>query len=153
MKIEYREGSIFSVPLRSEGFAIGVIARISSDNSGGLLGYFYGPKLNFLPSKDFPVSLKPKESLRILRFGDLSLINGEWKIIGSIDNWNRKDWPMPDFVRKDEISKKAWRVKFSDDDVCKVISESPEPFDSTLERAAVFGSGAVEMLLTKLLDK
>lgn len=149
----YREGSVFAIPLRSEGYAVGVIARVSSDNSGGLLGYFFGPKLNTLPSEEIVGLLKPSNALRVLRFGDLSLLNKEWLVIGCIANWERKEWPMPDFLRKDDISKKAWRVRYSEDNVSEVISESAESFDSSLERDAAFGAGAVELLLTRLLKE
>ena len=148
----YHEGSIFCVPLREGGFAIGVIARVSKNNSGGLLGYFFGPKLKSIPNSSIANSLKPSCVFKILRFGDLSLLRKEWPIVFRFSNWKRQDWPMPYFVRRDDISKKAWRVQYDDNDVCQVISEKPEPFDSPLERAAMYGSGAVELLLTKLLN-
>lgn len=151
MTPQYHEGSVFAVPLRSGGYAVGVVARVSADNSGGLLGYFFGPKYATVPSGDIADTLKPSNALKILRFGDLSLLNKEWPVIGMISNWRREDWPMPDFIRRDDISKKAWRVRYADDDICEVISEQPESFDSPLERAATFGAGAVELLLTRLL--
>lgn len=146
-----REGDVFAVPLRSGGYATGVVARVSADDSGGLLGYFFGPKTSSVPSKDVVGSLRPDNALRILRFGDLSLLNNDWPVIGHIPNWNRGSWPMPDFVRKDDISRKAWRVRYSENNISEVVSERPEPFDSVLERDAAFGAGAVELLLTRLL--
>lgn len=151
MKFPYREGSVFALPLRAGGFAVGVVARVSADKSGGLLGYFFAPKLTVVPGGEVVPSLQPANALKVLIFGDLSLRNGEWPVIGEIPEWRREEWPMPDFVRRDDISKKAWRVRYSDDDVCEVISEQPEPFDSTLERDSLFGAGAVELLLTRLL--
>lgn len=148
----YREGDVFALPLRAGGFAVGVIARVSVDNSGGLLGYFFAPKFSDVPDGDIVDTLKPAKALKVLRFGDLALLHKEWPIIGEVPGWYRDEWPMPDFVRRDDILKKAWRVRYSDDDVCKVISEQPEPFDSPLERASTFGYGAVELLLTRLLE-
>lgn len=152
MIVPYKEGSVFVVPLRSGGYAIGVVARISTENSGGLLGYFFGPKFESLPSGDVIGSLDPSKAIRVLMFGDLSLLNKDWPIIGSIANWSREEWPMPDFVRKDDISKKAWRVRYSDGNLLEPISEYPEPYDSALERDSAFGAGAVELLLTRLLN-
>lgn len=151
MAILFYEGDVFAIPLRTGGYAVGVIARVSADNSGGLLGYFFGKKFESMPSKDVIVSLRPLEAIRVLKFGDLFLQKKKWPIVGSIENWDRKDWPMPDFVRKDDISKKAWRARYSDDRISKIISEHPEPFDSSLERDSVFGGGAIELLLTKEL--
>ena len=154
MMSQCREGSVFAVPLRSGGYAIGVIACVSCDNSGGVLGYFFGPRLANIPngSGEIFLDLKPRDALKVLRFGDFLILNKSWPVIGEITDWRRENWPMPDFVRKDEISKKAWRARYSEDDVCKLIGEWPEPYDSSLDRDAVFGAGAVELLLTRLLS-
>ncbi len=96
-------------------------------------------------------SLHPGKEIKILRFGDLSLLNKEWVVIGDIPSWDRKKWPLPNFVRKDDISKRAWRVRYSEEDPNRVIDEVPEPFNSVLERDAMYGAGAVEKLLTQLL--
>jgi hypothetical protein len=85
-------------------------------------------------------------------FGDLNLLDQKWQIIGSIAPWDRQDWPMPYFVRKDDISKKAWRVRLSETNVHEGIEEIPISYDSLLERDGVYGAGAVELLLTRLLN-
>lgn len=151
MKPPYSEGSVFAVPLRSGGYGIGVIARVSKNNSGGLLGYFFEPKFATLPSSEIIDSLSPSKAIKVLMFGDLLLLDKTWSIIGNIAGWRREDWSIPDYVQKDDISKKAWRVRYADDDVNKVISLQPEPFDSPLERNSLYGAGAVELLLTRLL--
>jgi hypothetical protein len=152
MKVPYQEGSIFTIPLRTGGYGIGVIARASKKNSGGLLGYFFGPKREDIPSFDDVSHLKPSEAIRIVVFGDLHLLDQKWQVIGSIAPWDRQDWPMPYFVRKDDISKKAWRVRLSETNVHEVIEEQPVSYDSPLERQGLYGAGAVELLLTKLLS-
>jgi hypothetical protein len=93
----------------------------------------------------------PRQALRVVRFGDPFLLNGKWPIIGKLRNWERGLWPMPDFVRKDDLTKTAWRVRYSEENLTQAILEAREPYDSALERAAVFGPGAVELMLTKLL--
>lgn len=152
MKVPYQEGSIFVIPLRTGGYSTGVIARISKNNSGCLLGYFFGPKTEEITSLDEVNHLKPSQAIRTLIFGDLNLLDQKWQVIGTIASWDRNDWPMPYFVRKDDISKKAWRVRRSESNVNEVIEEQPISYDSSLERDAVYGAGAVELLLTKLLD-
>lgn len=151
MTLPYSEGSVFAVPLRSSGFAVGVVARVSGDNSGGVLGYFFGPRYSSVPAMDSISFLKPQQALKVLRFGDPFLLNGKWPIVGRVPNWHREDWPMPDFARKDDLSRKAWRVRYSEENLAEAISETPEPYETTLDRDAVFGAGAVELLLTKLL--
>lgn len=151
MKLPYSEGSVFAVPLRSGGFGIGVVARVAADDSGGVLGYFFGPKYGTVPTLEAVSFLSPRQALRAVRFGDPFLVNGKWPVIGSVKNWNRDAWPMPDFVRRDELTKQAWRVRYSEDNLTQALSETPEPYDSALERDAVFGAGAVELMLTRLL--
>lgn len=149
--VEFDEGSVFFVPLRSGGYARGVVARIASDRAGGVLGYFFGPKYDSQSVATSVTNLNPRDALKVLRFSDLSLRSGDWPVIGVLHNWTRTDWPVPNFVRRDELSKRAWRVTYADDNICHVIDESPERFDSGLERDAAFGAGAVELLLGRLL--
>jgi len=153
MTLPYQEGSVFAVPLRNGGYALGVVARVTDEKFGGaaLLGYFFGPKRASVPSRQVIDSLEPSEALKVIIFGDLSLLNGEWPIIDRVSDWRRRDWPLPDFARKDDISKRAWRVHYSDDNLLQPLSEESEPYDSSLERNTSYGAGAVELLLTRLL--
>jgi hypothetical protein len=151
MKLPYSEGSVFAVPLRSGGYGVGVVARVSADDSGAVLGYFFGPRYGAVPSLESLSFVKPQQALRVVMFGDPFLLNGKWPIIGKIKDWDRREWPMPDFVRRDDLAKKAWRVRYSEENLSHAVSETPEPYDSALERDAAFGAGAVELMLTKLL--
>lgn len=65
---------------------MGVIARASANNSGGLLGYFFGEKFESVPSKNVIDSLRPLDAIRVLKFGELFLLNNKWPIIGNIDS-------------------------------------------------------------------
>jgi hypothetical protein len=59
---------------------------------------------------------------------------------------------MPTFVRRDPLSRKAWRVYHSDTDPNLIDREEPEQYESPLEDDGLFGSGAAELVLTKLLS-
>jgi hypothetical protein len=150
MKLPYSEGTWFALPLRDTGFAVGVVAR--ARKAGKItICYLFGPRRESVPTLTEVEGLKPVDAIRVLQVGDLSLINGEWPIIGQAASWTRSEWPMPDFVRKDPLSQRAWRVQYSDKDPGKVEREVPEPFESTLEKDALFGAGAVELVLTSEL--
>lgn len=151
MKLPYSEGSVFAVPLRAGGFGIGLVARIARDESGGVLGYFFGPRYEAIPALREIGVLNPRQALRVVRFGDPFLLNGRWPILGRLAQWDRSMWPMPEFVRKDDLTKTASRVRYSEENLTQALSETPEPYDSGLERAAIFGAGAVELMVTKLL--
>lgn len=151
MKLPYREGTVFLVPLRNGGYARGVVARMSAKGKV-LFGYFFGPRHSsreVTPLDD----LDPVSAVRRMMFGDLGLINGEWPICGTVPSWNRSLWPMPDFMRKDEVSERAWLVRRSDNDPSIIDEEYPTDYDSTLAPDSLYGYGAVELVLTKLLGQ
>ena len=147
--LPYSEGTVFTVPLRNGGYARGVVARAAPEGRV-LFGYFFGPKLNS-PENAVTDDLKPEDAILSVIFGDLGLINGEWNIIGAVSKWDRNLWPMPDFVRRDPIMKRAWRVRYSDSDPSQLEGEEPVAFDTNLPPNISSGYGAVELKLTKLL--
>lgn len=151
MRLPYSEGTSFVVPLRQGGFAVGVVARASAAGKV-ILCYFFGPSRTSIPSLADVDKLELSDAVLVVRVGDLSLMDGDWPIVGPIASWNRFEWPMPIFVRKDPLSHRAWRVQYSDKDPRKIEGEESEPYESTLERDAVYGAGAAEILLTNLLE-
>jgi hypothetical protein len=68
--IRYREGQWFAIPLRKEGYALGIIVRGCYKTKGGL-GYFFGPKYAEIPNDEATWEKKPEEAILIARFGDL----------------------------------------------------------------------------------
>ena len=58
---------------------------------------------------------------------------------------------MPDFVWLDDISKKAWLTRYSDNDPNLIEAQYPIPYDTDMPRDSLSGYGAVEIKLTKLL--
>jgi hypothetical protein len=147
--LPYAEGTVFTLPLREGGFARGIVARAAPEGAV-LYGYFFGPKLSSAEGVQLD-DLQPDEAIAQMIFGDLGLLNGEWKILGSLPNWHHDDWPMPDFVRRDPVGKRAWRVRRSDTDPSKIDSEEPVAFETNLPPNISSGYGAVEIKLTQLL--
>ena len=147
--LPYKEGTVFAFPLRKGGFARGIVARAAPEGAV-LYGYFFGPKLSS-PEEAQSDSLRPDTAVAQMIFGDLGLLNGEWKILGSLPDWQRDDWRMPDFVRRDPVGKRAWRVRRSDADPSKIDSEEPVMFETNLPPNISSGYGAVEIKLTQIL--
>jgi len=116
-----------------------------------LLGYFFGPPISS-PDGVIWDDLDPARAILRIRFGDLGLINGDWRVLGMIPNWNRSAWPMPDFVRRDPLGMlKPRLVRHSDDDPLRVEAEYIIENDAGLATDSMYGYGAVEIELTKLL--
>jgi hypothetical protein len=151
MPLPYSEGSVFLVPLRGGGHARGVVAR-SPKRGRILLGYFFGPVLK-APDKLAMDDLDPAKAVLCVIFGDMGLINGEWVVQGMVPGWDRSEWPMPDFVRRDPLSRRAWLVRYSDRDPSRIDAEYPTDYDSVLATDSMSGHGAVEIKLTKLLGR
>ena len=150
-KVNYREGDWFAVPLRASGYAVGVIARASSD--GTLLGYFFGPWRPRIPDLNELRHLGSAQAICVNRFGDLGLLNGEWPILGRLAEWDRTKWPTPLFVRYSPITDKPRvLVEYSDDDPSVELAE--RSIAGTVERLpedGLAGHGAMEIRLSKLL--
>ena len=147
------EGSVFTIPLRSGGFARGVIGRVG--DGGVLFCYFYGPKLKTIEDACIDNSLAPHRHLLWGQCGDLGLQKGEWVLIGSISNWSRKNWILPQFLRLDEHSGKAFISSYHEDTL-SLIDEHRVGIE-TLDldkypKASVMGYGFVEIKLTKILS-
>lgn len=150
MQLPYSEGSVFLVPLRTEGYARGVVAR-STSRGRVLFGYFFGPAFPSVTNASLE-NLFPDKAILITHFGDLGLINGKWPVIGVISTWNRSMWRMPDFVRRDDLSQNAWRIHYSDDDPSHIEWETPTDYAVDLPPDVLSGYGSVEIKLTRLLD-
>lgn len=153
-QVNYQEGSCFVVPLRNGGFARGLVARM--DGTGGIFGYFFGPKLSEIAEATIDVNWEPQISILSGQFGDLGLINGEWHVIGKSPHWSRDQWPMPPFARVDKKSGTAFITHY-DENTLEFVREERVDAASVesrnLPEDVLMGYGAVEIRLTLLLDE
>ena len=151
MKVNYSEGTWFAVPLCSGGFGVGIAAR-TTKKGPVILAYLFGPRRETVPTLSEVSELEPSMAVKVAMIGDLNLINGEWPILGRSSQWQRDNWPIPRFVRSDELSRRAFIVRYDDKDPGRAISEEPVEYGtSTLDRDSAYGAGAVETMLTRLL--
>ena len=148
-KLPYNEGTWFAVPLRTTGYGIGIVTRMAP--RGRLFGYFFGPARTTAPALDEVVTLTPEDAVLRIRFGDLGLLEGTWPIIGHAANFDRTVWPLPPFIRIDDITGKAFKDTFSD----SLDFVAQEPCDPELARVfpenALWGYRAVESELSEHL--
>lgn len=150
-KVRYEEGCAFLVPLRTSGFARGVLAR--SDGEGRMFAYFFGPTL---PAQNAATvdDLRPDRAILIGMCGDLGLLKGDWPIFGRVPKWSRAQWRLPPLYRVEESSRKAW-LSYYDDDTLDFVRQ--EPVDSNAKDQypydRLMGYGAAEIRLTNLLEQ
>jgi len=147
-----KEGDWFAVPLRSGGYALCVIARIT--DKYGALGYFFGPRYNSLPRTQDIVG-KAKDSALVVRwFSTLGIKEGVWQKVGESRDWDRTHWPVPVFARIDVLSKDcAWAVYY--DEYGDVVQEERIPVETAqlLPADGLSGYGAAEILITRAIEK
>ncbi|MDC6180490.1 hypothetical protein C2I33_21285 [Ralstonia solanacearum] len=147
--VKYQEGDIFLVPLSDGACALGVVAR-ANKKKGIVVGYFFKGIVDNVA--DYSVlDLVADRATKVLRFGDLALLEGNWPIVSRLKDWHSEEWPMPKFIREDPFTKRVWLISYKDDDPGVELSEEQflgEPANHP--RAGVAGAGFVEKLLTKL---
>lgn len=152
MRQSYQEGSWFAIPLLDGGYGWGLVARLSP-GSKIMLAYLFGPKLPRLPSLEELNTLQPHDAVKVLRVGDMALASGHWRVLGEVADWNPAQWPMPQFLRRADALKRAWRVTYSDADPSRSEREESVPYDTQgLETDSLYGYGSTELLLTRLLE-
>lgn len=141
-------GSIFLVPLRSKGFATGLLARASG--KGHAFGYFFGPRIDSLDAVD-STALRPGDAVLVGQFGDLELLRGNWPVGSVLPGWKPSDWPMLPMGRTDEKAERAWISTYDDDFNCIKEIEVPPAAASRYPYDRLMGAGAVEIRLTKAI--
>jgi Immunity protein 26 len=147
----YSEGDWFAVPLGSNDFALGIIAR--ANPKGVLLGYFFGPRRQQLPSLADAAGLLPDDAILVGKFGHLGIRGGSWPLLGQQPGWDRSSWPTPVFVRYEELPGRTFQVRYDDADPNRVIDETQvEPGAAEQgPQDGLMGAGFVERRLTALL--
>jgi hypothetical protein len=150
-RVNYREGDWFAVPLREGGYGVGIVAR--ANPGAALLGYFFGPRHTDVPSLDDVANLKPADAVLVGKFGHLGLTGGTWPILGRVQGWDRDQWPMPVFVRYEELTGRSFHVFYDDSDPNKLVREVQiEP--GAIEQGpkdGLMGAGYLEKALTAQL--
>lgn len=158
MKLNYEEGAWFAVPVTAGGYGVGIVAR-AGKRGRVLLGYFFKSRYETVPSLLDVALLRPGDAGLVARFGDLYLIENRWPVIGKSPEWDRMNWPMPVFLRRDEIVGGAWEVRYSDTDPRSVVSEERVQqalgndwiAQAGLWRDGLFGAEAIEYALEKMM--
>jgi hypothetical protein len=129
-----------------------LVARLSP-GSKILLAYLFGPKLMHFPTQEELNTLRPQDAVKVLRCGDMALASGHWRVLGQVEHFDPAMWPMPQFLRRADALKRAWRVTYTDADPSRSEREESVPYETQgLEADSLYGYGSTELLLTKLLE-
>jgi hypothetical protein len=96
-KKTFKEGDWFAVPVDSQ-YVVGRIAAVGRQG-GILIGYFFEPLRNEIPTLGSLSTLQPEDAFLIALFTDAGLEKEGWPIIPSLAGWQRELWPIPLFGR------------------------------------------------------
>ena len=150
-KLPYDEGTVFAVPLKDKKYGIGLIARCN--RRGIALGYFFGPPSRKVPSLSQIGSLDPQKAVLVEMFGDLGLIRNEWPILGPYREWDRRQWPVPKFLRIPLLTDKHILIEYDDKNLREIRNTAIPPEKAVgLAEDGLSGYGAIEIKLSKLLE-
>ena len=147
----YSEGDWFAVPIGRGGQALGIVAR--ANPKGVVMGYFFGPRLHQIPDLAAVTRFKPENAVLAAIFGDQGLRQRRWIVIGRAEGWRREAWPIPVFVRHEELTGRSYRVHYDPDDPNRVVNELliPPGVDEYGPSDDLFGALALEKVLARMM--
>ncbi len=103
-------GDWFSLRLSNGQFAHGLATRTHKRIYG--LGYFFGPATD-VPMDPADLSRAHAESAVLIgKFGFLGFKTLDWQVLGHDSSWREEDWPIPQFVRHEELTGKTYLVTY-----------------------------------------
>jgi hypothetical protein len=153
-RIRPSEGDWFAVPLSGGKYATGLVAR-KSRRGDTLLGYFFGPVRQRVPTEADVASYSPADAALISRFFNEPLVAGRWPIVASPDEWNRATWPIPEFhtPRSQELTGQSWAMRYSEDDFDQLVGQRPisHEEEARYPRDGIYTDEYVEHLLEEAL--
>lgn len=153
-RVSYKEGQWFAVPLRTGGYAPGIIARGGPKFKGGL-GYFFPMRFDQPPLGQDVAQLNAAQAILITWFGDRGIKEGRWPLIVIDRPFNREDWPVPRFGRVDMFDH-AWITEYSQDDDGRALYVTEKRASMTeisdLPEDGTASAGYVEVKLAMLID-
>jgi hypothetical protein len=142
MKIPYKEGDWFAVPIKS-GFVVGRIAR-AQPRKAVLVGYFFKPLHLSLPTKSDTHELKAQDAFYIARFSHLGFVLDNWPVIYRPDDWKREEWPMPPFGRLfDFVPGAGFVTTYDDKEILRTVSERAVSAEEAMRMPQDGGAGCV----------
>ena len=144
-KIRYKEGDVFRIEVTHTEAAFGVVCRVGRKGRNIFLAYFY---------EHFPDGRSGTHPIDVMRCYDKHLTSGRWKIVGSIQPWDRDAWPTPRFWWQMPPSTTIALIELDDEDPSvqtssRFVTEAPP---DAFAGGAVTGGDVVEEKLRRKLQ-
>jgi hypothetical protein len=131
----FKEGDWFTVPLRRDAHAIGLVAR--ADKRGdSFLGYYF-PSAASEGDGSEPIDLlTPRDAVLVAASGSYGFRSNTWKVFASVSPLDYTKWPIPKFIRIDPSGHKQYET-YGDDDVLLPIPTDDNTMNPMIPTAAI----------------
>jgi hypothetical protein len=119
---------------------------------------FFSIILLALPTKDKWSKLDPTKAILRPRVLDTSLQKGTWPILGSLQQFKKEDWPMPQYIAREKGFENAWLETYKESCPAERILSKKVPFDYPAdgdEEGSLFGpyrSSQIESIVASRLS-
>lgn len=150
-----KEGDVISIKLDDGRSALGVLARVETAHPRkpyGIFVYFFGPYDHLNSLNHILQSLSPATAVCRLNTSALHIYSGQWQTLSTIPNWNRADWPFPDFYTKNYFTNKLWRCVINEENLVSIIRQEPIDEIGDLEEFVTDGSESARITVSMLLE-
>lgn len=106
-KKRYEVGDWFAVPIFGHGYIVG---RVTCAHSLMMIGYYFGPLRESVPSLDEVRALRPKDAFTYYICGDNGLReDGNCVVLGGHEDFDPRKWPNPEFAFTDHRDR-VWAI-------------------------------------------
>ncbi|MEM7375641.1 MAG: Imm26 family immunity protein [Bacteroidota bacterium] len=150
----FTTGTWFAIPLKSGGYAIGII---TGGQSNIRLGYFFLDRFDDLPKSSDLKDLSASKSSLIAWFSAKGFKQGRWIVLESNRAFKRAEWPVPRFARVDVVDPtKGFIIEYDPNEpnhtqpLREILCSSQET--ENLPYDGLFGVGAIESKLDSTIN-
>jgi hypothetical protein len=150
------EGNIISIPIDDGRYAVGVLARVETARPRkpyGIFVYFFGPFNDPDRAVVKPIYLNPKHYVIRLNTSALDIYSGVWKWLGVIDQWDRNEWPFPDFCQHTKGERTFYRIRYDENDLATQIFRVRMLDGGGLDDNIIYGTGAAQQKISTTMEK
>ena len=149
-KLKLKEGTVFAIPLKHEGYGIGLISKKYRNIA---VGYFFKNIYKEIPVQVPEFIFKKNNISLVARFSVIGIEIGEWPIVESKFCFDSAEWPMPTFKMQDPITEKYYAVTYDETLLNEKKYRITDQEEKKLFSDGLFGSGALEKKLSMLLSE
>jgi hypothetical protein len=146
------EGQIYALRLDDGRYALGVLARVEWSKPRkpyGVFVYFFGPYVRIPDIKEQMNELSPERCVARLLTSALDIYSGEWSLVGTVTNWSRYEWELPNFLHTQWSSGETFSISLDEADLTRILKMERLTGEQELQEHISYGSEAARKLVSE----